>query len=160
MKIENSSFVVRERKLMYLSTIALTVLIPVIVLAEVFDAPVFGFSREFYIIGVAALYILLHLYRFWLNLNFVEVTVEENKLIVRYYSLRFFSARHKSMAIPLTDILGFEIHQSLKGLKKSLILYQRIKGKRAKYPPLSVSAYSQEQITQLQAYLNGLSKGN
>ena len=158
MKIENSAFVVRERKLMYLSTISLTILIPIIFLAEFFDTPVLGISREYYIIGIAFLYILLHLYRHWLNLNFIEAVTEDNKFILRYYSLRIFSAKHKSIEIPLADFMGFEITKSFKGLKKNLVLFQRIKGKKAKYPPISISALKKEQIAEFETFLKGLSK--
>lgn len=158
MKIENSAFVVRERKLMYLSTISLTILIPIIFLAEFFDTPVLGINREFYIIDIALLYILLHLYRHWLNLNFIEVVTEDSKLIFRYYSLRIFSAKHKSIEIPLSDFIGFEIATSFKGLKKSLILFQKMKGKKAKYPPISISALTKEQVVELEAFLKSSSK--
>ncbi|HOT14059.1 MAG TPA: hypothetical protein PK252_04790 [Bacteroidales bacterium] len=158
MRIENSAFVVRERKLMYLSTISLTILIPIIFLADFFNTPVLGLNRELYIIGIALLYILLHLYRYWLNLNFIEAATEDNKLVFRYYSLRFFSAKHKSIEIPLADFIGFEINQPFKGLKKSLILFQRMKNKKAKYPPISISALTKEQIAELETFLKGLSK--
>jgi hypothetical protein len=72
--------------------------------------------------------------------------------------LRIFSAKHKSIEIPLADFIGFEITTSFNGLKKGLVLFQKMKGKKAKYPPISISALKKEQIAELEAFLKGLSK--
>ena len=83
MIIDNSSYVIRYRKLMYLTTISLTIFIPIFLLVDFFDKPTLGVSKELYVIAMAVLYVLFHIYRFMLNPYFIQFSDENNKLMFR-----------------------------------------------------------------------------
>lgn len=158
MEVENSAYVLKNRKRMYLYTIAVAIVLPFILLSEWFDNPIFGLSRHFFVWVVVLTYVGYYVFRYLLNLNFVHVSVDSSKLTVRYYSLRPFTKSHNSIEIPLTTFEGYKVNARLFGLRKELVLYQRIQGKRAKYPPVSLSALSKQQLEQLIVILNAISR--
>jgi len=149
MIIDNSKVVVHDRKLMYMMAISLTVIVAIICLSDFFDNTVLGLSREVYVIGICAIYVLYALYRFALNLSYFYFSDQGEKIIFRYYSLRPFMEKHRTIEMPKGTLLDFEIKKSIAGHKKDLILYQKINNKTAKYPPISISALNEEESENL-----------
>jgi len=154
MTIDNSPVVIRDRKLMYILVISLILLLSVILISDFFEQPIFGISREFYAITIATLYILINAYRFFLDLNFINFSDQEGKFIIRYYSLRPFMQKHQSIEIIQNTFVKYEIISKAAGLKKYLILYQRVRNKIAKYPPLSITALTIDELNSILASLN------
>ncbi len=154
MVIDNAKIVIRDRMMMYIMAISLTVIIPVICLSDFFDNPVFGLSREIYVIVVCAAYILYNVYRFFLNINYFFFNDQSEKIILKYYSLRPFMQKHRSIEIAKGSLVKFEVNTSFIRRKKGLILYQKINNKIAKYPPVSISALNKEEYDNLVTALN------
>jgi hypothetical protein len=134
--------------------ISLTVIIPVICLSDFFTDPVLGISRELYVIIVCVVYIFYNLYRFFLNINFFFFNDQSEKIVIKFYSLRPFMQKRRSIEISKGSLVKYEIIRSFAGLKKSLVLYQKIKNNIAKYPPISVSALNNEEYKNLIISLN------
>ncbi|MCX7987761.1 MAG: hypothetical protein N2662_12560 [Bacteroidales bacterium] len=158
MEIDNSSYVFKNRKRMYIYTIAVAIILPIILLSEWFDKPIFGLSRHFFAAIILIIYLTYYVIRYFLNLNFVQVSVASNKLSLKYYSLRPLTKSHNSIEIPLQAFEGYKINTRFFGLKKDLILFQRVQGKIAKYPPVSLSALNKKQLEQLLILLNAVSQ--
>jgi len=156
MEVENSAYVLKNRKRMYIYTIALAIVLPFILLSEWFEEPILGISRHLLAALVVVIYGGYYFVRYMLNLNFIQVSVDSNKLKVRYYSLRPLARSHNSIEIPLNAFEGYKIIPRLLGLRKELVLYQRIQGKKAKYPPISLSALNKQQFEQLIMLLNAV----
>jgi hypothetical protein len=156
MTLDNSPVVVRDRKLMYIMAISLILLITMFSFIDAFDRPVLHITRECYIIGVSALYLLINLYRFIIDLNYFSYEDQGEKIIIRYFSLRPFNQKRKSLEIPRGSFLKYEIRKSFMGQKKSLIMFQKIKNKVAKYPPISITALNKEELKSLHISLNAL----
>jgi len=156
MEVDNANYVLRNRKRMYIYTIAVAIVLPFVLLSEWFDQPILGISRNIFAFLIIFIYLGYYFFRFMLNLNFVQVSIDGNKLTVRYYSLRPFSKSHNTIEIPLDSYEGYKITSRFLGLRKELVLYQRIQGKRAKYPPVSLAALNKRQIEQLTLMLNAI----
>lgn len=149
MTIDNSPVVIRDRKLMYILVISLILLLSGILISDFFDEPFLGRSREFYAIMIAAIYILINAYRFFLDLNFINFSDQEGKIIIKYYSLRPFMQKHRSIEISQNSFVKFEIIGKAAGIKKYLVLYQRIQNKIAKYPPISITALTNDELNSI-----------
>lgn len=156
MVIENPSFVIKHIKSRYLILIIGFICILLVTMLDFFEENQLGLSREVYITAAVTIFVLINLYRFLMDYHYVHVGVEKEKLVLKYYSLRSFAGKRKSVEIPITGFAKFEIEKKMMGMVPYLILYQRIKGKVAKYPPISISAYTIEQISELKALLNKL----
>ncbi len=157
-QIENSKYVLNNRKRMYIYTIALAMVIPFILLSEFFDKPIFGISKYVISVFLICIYIGYYLIRYILDLNYIHFNIESGKLIFRYYSLRPLNKQHRSIEIPINSFGGFKIQKSFFGLKKELILYQKVQGKLAKYPPISITALNKEQFLLLNNALTSIIK--
>jgi hypothetical protein len=158
MLIDNSDVVIKDRKILYLSAIGLIIIICFFLFADVFDEPVFGLSREVYIIIACVIYIATNIYWFLLDLNYFYYNDEGDKLIFKYYSLRPFMQKRCTVEIPKNTLMKFTISSSMFGNKKSLVLFQRIKNNTAKYPPISISALSNQELHDLEASLNSFTR--
>jgi hypothetical protein len=160
MEIDNSKVVVRDRKLMYIMAISLILCITFIMLTDYFDNPIFGISRDIYALSLATIYVLINVYRFILDLNFLSFSLQGEKIIIHYYSLRPFMQKHRSIEIPVKNLIKFEVKKSFLELKKQIIFYQRVNNKSAKYPPISISALNKQEYSDLISSLNSLTKTN
>lgn len=154
MIIDNSKVVIQDRKMMYMMTIGLTILIPIFCFADIFENSFLGISREYYVIIVCCVYLIFYIYRFILDLNFFYYNDQSEKLLFKFYSLRPFMKKRRSIEILKGSLVKYEIKTSVAGQKKTLILYQRIKNKIAKYPPISISALNTEEQSNLVNSLN------
>jgi hypothetical protein len=134
--------------------ISLILLLSVVLISDFFDGPIFGISRESFAISISALYILINVYRFFLDLNFINYADLEGKITIRYFSLRPFMQKHRSIEISKNSFVKYEIISKAAGLKKYLILYQRVHNKIAKYPPVSITALSNDELNSILASLN------
>lgn len=157
MHIENSEKVIKIRKRFYIYTILVTLSIALILMSNFFEKPIFGFSKEFYVIVLIVVYLFYYGFRFWLDLNFIDVQLTSDKLIFKYFSLRPLNKLHKTIEIPLNSFLGFKIQSSAFGLKKKLYLYQKLQGKVAKYPSISLSSLDKHKYNQLVQLLSSIS---
>ncbi len=160
MVIDNTKVVIRDRKLMIIMAISFTVIIPILCFTEFFDYPVLGINREIYIIFICSLYLFINVYRFILDLNYIYFNDNNVKLIIKFYSLRPFMKKHRSIEIQKETLYKYEIKRSIASRKKSLILFQRVNNRVAKYPPISISALNEEEFINLLTSLNAVVIGN
>jgi hypothetical protein len=158
MIIDNTTAVIKDRKMMYLLAIGLIIVLSIILFSDFFDDPVLGISREYYILFFCLLYILINVYRFMLNMNYIHFDSENGKISIKYYSLRPFMQQRKAIEIPKNSLIKFELKKTLLGLKESLILYQQINKKIAKYPPISIAALKKDERKNLIIALRSLAE--
>jgi hypothetical protein len=156
MTIDNSPIVIRDRKLMWVLGLILIAILSFILFSDFYDNPILGKSREFYAIIISVLYVITNVYRFFLDLNFINYSDQEGKITLRYFSLRPFMQKHKSIEISKNSFIKYEIISKAAGLKKYLILYQRVQHKVAKYPPISITALSNDELNSILASLNSI----
>ena len=156
MEVDSSKTVIKDRKLMYIMVFALIAIVSTFFMADTFDKPVFGFNREFYILLVTGIYLFINIFRFSLNLNYISYSDAGGKIIIKYYSLRPFMQKRRTVEIPKGTLFRFEFKKSMFGQKKSLILFQMIKNKVAKYPEISLSALNSVEIGRIKGSLKSL----
>jgi hypothetical protein len=157
MVIDNSKEVVKDKKILYIMLAIFIMLTSIIMMSETFDKPVLGLNREFYAIVIAGIYLFINIYRFILNLNYINYIDAGGKIVFKYYSLRPFMQSHKTVEIPKGNLVKYEIRKSLFGQKKGVVLYQKVKNKTARYPEISLSAISDAELKGLIASLNNFS---
>jgi hypothetical protein len=124
---------------------------------EWFNKPVLGLERYELILIAAGLYLLIIIFIYSLDLNYLYFNDDKDQIIIRYYPMRPFARKKQVIQIPKISLAGFEIKKSFFGLRKSLVLHQKIKKGSAKYPAIGIRALnSNEQsiiINQLKQYV-------
>jgi len=112
------------------------------------------------ILIVLAIYALMTYVRLKKKYSFVYFTDEDRKnLVFRSYHIRIFGKKHTTYKIPIPSFHKFEILETNK--HKELVLFQRVQNnKAAKYPGISLSALSPEEIATLSEALQNYSQTN
>ncbi len=107
------------------------------------------------ILGVAL--ILIFLFLIMLKPEYIYIAIQKNsKLIVRNYTAFPLFRKYKAFEIPLNSIYDFEVSKSLMGKKRSIQISVKTKNKIGKYPWLSLSAVSKNDLNKTIESLNKL----
>ena len=135
-------------RLAYLSIPFLFVLFLAVSLSlEWFD----GFK---YLFIVAGLFFLIIFFIRSFHFKYVKFFYEKGKLNFKFHGLGPLGKEFKIIELSVNKFYKFEIEYSFFDLKRNIILYQKLKGKIAKYPPISLSAMSRKDIDEMQIFLN------
>jgi len=117
-----------------LMMIGLCCLIAMTVLVIIENFVTLEFVAGLFLLGVLVISIL--------NFQFIRITEERNKLILRYYSVFSFNRTYQSIEIPLEHLRKVEVFKVLFGLKWDIRLTVKIRQGIADYPLVSLSAVS------------------
>ncbi|MGM0375478.1 MAG: hypothetical protein ACQEQ0_01760, partial [Bacteroidota bacterium] len=103
------------------------------------------------LIGLVALWFYLGGY------YYISLEIENNRdLMVKYYNLFPMGRRFQAFRIPLKQYHHHEIKTEAGGLKRQLILYQKMQGGIAKYPPVGLSAMDRKGMEEVTGFLKKL----
>ena len=120
---------------------------------ELFSSPLWMRLVLAGIIGLAALFFYVGGY------NYIKIEVENNKnLVIKYYNLFPVGRKFKAFKIPLQNFHHHEIVYGLGGLTSNLLLFQRMQGGVAKYPPVGLSAAGADGRKEISNFLSKLEK--
>lgn len=118
-----------------------------------FDKPVLGIEKLYWVIIVSALYLIYILIMMIRELHYVFYSDQGNRIVLRFYSLSPFTRRKSSIEIPKSLLGKYEYRKSWLGLKKHLILYQKVKGTLARFTPVSITSLTPAERKQVLASL-------
>jgi hypothetical protein len=120
---------------------------------ELFASPLWMRLALAGIIGLAALFFYLG------GFNYIRIEVENNKdLLIKYYNLFPVGRTFKAFKIPIQNFHHHEIVYGMGGLTSKLILFQRMQGGVAKYPPVGLSAAGADGRKEISEFLSKLEK--
>ena len=115
--------------------------------------PVDVFYR-FAICGALSLFLLIFFWsQYRMEYTYFYFSNNGKILLFRFYSLRNFYGKPKTIEIPKTSFVNYDIVTSLFNKKESLVLYQKTPKGVAKYPPISLTLLSKKQKTELKRAL-------
>ncbi len=154
MLFDNRKTVLKLNKIRYLALLGYITIICVIIWSGWFDKPVLRINKLTYIIFFTIIYILFILKFYVTNYNYFSFNDEGNKLIFRFVSFRPFDNEKKAIEIDKKKFGGYQFKRSYLNLKLELILKVSTKQGLANYPPISISALSDKDITLLKNALS------
>lgn len=153
---KKTSYRIYLRKL--LLAIIFTLVIVVFLASGWFEKPFVGLTKYQLILIAASIYVLIVVINYFRDQNYFYFSDNGPNIIVRYYPLRPLSRKRHSVEIPKNSFAGFEIRRTMLGLKKTLVLMQLVKKTNARYPPISITSLTREELTiltrQLSQYRN------
>lgn len=143
----------------YLSSLKIRLMISGIVLLLAMSVAIF--LQRFDIVLILSLLFIsgLILTRI-LNFSFVRIQQENNKLMVRFYSLFAVDRNYESIEFPVTSLRHVTVKKYLLGLKWDLHLTVKLKQGMAGYPPISLSAIPFGDRKKLVAMIKDLVNGS
>jgi len=109
---------------------------------------------KFIIIGVSIAATLIY-YWFQYKMEYTYFYFSNNRkdLIFRFYSLRIFSGKPKTIEIPKINFVKYDISTCFFDKKDSLVLFQRTPKGVVKYPPIPLTLLNKKQKTELKRAL-------
>jgi hypothetical protein len=157
MQFDNQKTTIRSFLRKMLITIIIGAAIIVVLMVPFFNKPFYGLSRYALVLILTGLYIVIIIFGYYLERNYIYFNDDGNNIILRYYPIRPIARKKMAIEIPKTSLVKFEIKRSLFGLKKKLILYRRVQNKVARYPAIGLSALNKKELglikTQLSQYV-------
>lgn len=133
----------------FITLIALVIFLLILLIMLDLKRTYFGFSKYQWAIVVSAIYIAHVIYQGILEPYYIYFSDQGEKIILRYFSMSFYNDKKQTIEIPKDSYSGYEIKTSLGGLKKKLILCEKIKNTVAKYPAVSITALNKTQEAHL-----------
>lgn len=108
-----------------------------------------GLTKYNWVLILAGLYALAVILESLLELNYIYFSDKEDRLVFRYFSMSVLSSRKRSIEIPKDKFTGYSLVKDLYGLKKKIILRQKLTKSEASYPPVSLSGLNKKELKQL-----------
>jgi len=105
-----------------------------------FNKPFIGLERSGLILIAVGSYLVIIIFIYFLDLNYVYFNDDGERIILRYYPIRPIGRKKRSVEIPKIAFAKYEIKKSFFNLKRSLIFYQKVKKNVAKYPPIGITS--------------------
>ena len=138
--------------MMKTKTFAVIAFSVLIIVTAVF-AP-FGQMLKSIIYGtVSVVFLAFYWFQYQMHYTYFYFSNNGKNLVFRFYSLRFFSGKPKTIEISKTSFLKYDIATNFFDKKDSLILYQKTAKGVAKYPPISLTLLAKKQKTELKRAL-------
>lgn len=107
------------------------------------------------ILGIILLFVFFLL--LFVKPEYVYMSIQKNsKLLVRNYTAFPFFRKYKAFEVPLNAVHSFEFSKSFFGKRRSVRILVKTKKSVGKYPWLSLSAVSKNEINKMTESLNKL----
>lgn len=154
MTLDNGRTIINLRIKLFFATILLIAWLIVVYAAELINFPLLGFSDTIWTVAFVAVYIIIALMPMVRNVQYVSFSDEEDHLVFRYFFAGIVGGKKNSISISKKSFSGYKYEKKFFGLKRSLILFQKIGQGVAKYPPIYITALNKDQRTRLFNTLN------
>ena len=134
--------------------VALTAFSILVAYDMLFAAEFFKPYKVWIILALVVCYALFYCWGIFRGHGYFFYSDNSTKLIFRFYKLRPLGRKLKMIEIPKSEFGGFQIRSYAGGFWKRLFVMQHMKGKVAKYKPISISLLSKKEIAGLEESLN------
>ncbi len=104
--------------------------------------------------GLSVLFLLFYWFQYQMEYTYFYFSNNNKDLIFRFYSLRNLYGKPKTIEIPKTGFLKYDITSGFFNQKEYLVLYQKTPKGIAKYPPVSLTLLKKNQKTDLKRALH------
>lgn len=149
MTFDNSRTIISLRIKLFILTVLLLTYIALTYAAKLIKFPLFGMSDTVVTLILVAVYLFLAVLPMILNYQYVWFSDDEERIIFRYFTAGIVGGKKNSVEISKATFEGYQVEKKYFGLSRSLILYQRIGQKTAKYPPIHITALKKEHLDKL-----------
>lgn len=139
--------------------IALIVLIVVIcfLLFFPFNKDLFsGLENSMLAVFTAVAYVVYAFYESFRNYNYVYFNDESDRLVLRFFPTAMFTKSKNSIEIPKKEFAGYKLNSFFMRYRETITLFRKTSKGVAKYPPVSITALSNNERNSLLLTLNKL----
>jgi len=154
MTFDNSKTIISLRIRFFVVTVLFLTFLVLTYFAKVIKYPVLGMGDTAWTLIFVAIFVIITFYPMVLNYQYISYSDEGEDIILRYFSSGMISGRKNSVEINKRTFTGYEVNSKFFGLMQSLVLFQKIKDRTAKYPPVFITSLKKEEKAKLIQSLN------
>jgi hypothetical protein len=154
MTFDNSKTIINLRIKLFGATVVLLAYLAITYIGKLIKFPFLGMSDTFWTIILIGIWILLAFMPMFLNYQFFSYSDEGDYLIFRYFTTGIVGGKKNSVEINKTTFSGYKVESRFFGLIQSIILFQKVQGGVANYPPVYISALTQKEKARVIKSLN------
>ncbi|MBN2610740.1 MAG: hypothetical protein JXB00_04210 [Bacteroidales bacterium] len=149
MIIDIRKTVLRRNVRSFFTTIIFLVAIAMFLVSDLLSYEIMGVKKYNYAIALAAVYIGLVFYNAFRNYHYIYYNDEGEKIILRFFSLGYFTRKKSSIELRRKDFAGFMVEKEFFGLRENLVIFQKTANRAAKYPPVSLTALTKDEKSKM-----------
>jgi len=154
MTFDNSKTIINLRIRFFVMTVLFLAFLVLTYFAKIIKYPILGMGDTAWTLIFVALFLIVAFYPMILKYQFISYSDEGDDIILRYFKAGMMTGRKNSVEISKRSFTGFQVNSKYFGLIKSIVLFQRIKDRTAKYPPVYITALKKEERAKLIRSLN------
>ena len=154
MTFDNSKTIISLRIKLFGATVIILAYIVLTYIAQILKYPLLGMSDTAWTLILLGLYFAYALLPMVLNYQYISFSDEGENIVFRYFTSGIIGGRKNSIEINKNGFSGYKTENRFFGLIQSITLYQRFQEGVAKYPPVYLSALSEEEKSKLFRSLN------
>ena len=119
-----------------------------------------GLDNNLLAIFFALAYIIYAFYESFRNYHYIYYNDDSDKIVLRYFAPTWFTSKKNSIEIPKKDFAGYKLNSFFLRYRENIVMFRNSGKGVAKYPPVSITALSNEERLRLLMSLNNLKKKN
>jgi len=154
MTFDNSRTIISLRIKLFGATVVLLAYLSVTYIAKLIKFPLLGMSDTLWTISLVGIWVILAFMPMILNYQFLSYSDEGDYLVFRYFTAGIAGGRKNSVEINKTTFSGYKVETRFFGFIQSIILFQKVQGGVANYPPVYISALTREEKAKVIKSLN------
>ncbi|HHU99413.1 MAG TPA: hypothetical protein PLB07_11400 [Bacteroidales bacterium] len=155
MTIDNGKKIVSLRLTGFIATVIYVLYIFIAYFPKVFKHVMTERSLTTMTIVVTVAYLFLLLLPAIMKYRYIFFSADERTITLRWYKTGLIPGESMSIEIPVNRYAGYEITRQAMGLVHYLTLFQQVQGRKASYPPVSITALSGAQRREIEKTLKG-----
>lgn len=140
MTFDNSKTIIRSRIRLFVATVLFLGYLLLAFAANIIKFPLLGMDEATVTIILTAVYLIIVFIPMALSYQYIYYSDEGDLVIFRYFYAGVVGGKKNSIEIQKRTFSGYTLEKKLLGLSQSITLFQQIKGGKAKYPPIYISA--------------------
>ena len=154
MTFDNSRTIISLRIKLFGATVVLLAYLAMAYVAKLIKFPLLGMSDSTWTVILIGIWVIMAFMPMVLNYQFISYSDEEDNIILRYFTAGIVGGKKNSVEINKTSFSGYKIETSFFGFIQSIVLFQKVQGGVAKYPPVYISALTRDEKTKVINSLN------
>lgn len=146
MTFNNSSRIVQHNIIQFVALLVYATIMIALIFTTILNFLIVDLNKSTIVILISIIYLCFLIYNYIIDYNFISFSDEGNKLVFHYISTRPLNKKRKAIEIAKNKLVSYKIEKLFFGIKKEIVFSVKTQNGVAKYPPLNISALTNNQI--------------
>ena len=155
MTLDNGKRIVLFRLIGFITTVIYVLYVFLAYFPKIFRKVMSDQTLTILTVVVTIAFLLILLWPAIMKYRYIFFSADERTITLRWYKTGLMPGESRSIEIPAGRYAGYGITSKGMGLFHYLTLYQQVQGRRAAYPPVSITALTGAQRKEIEETLKG-----